>query len=204
MPDLIASLALASLVAALASPTPVAPAAPVAPGTPLVSSPAPAPTVDSLAYDDPGMHFRAPDGWKRIQLVDGSNDPSAKIPAAVFTYHADRNDARTIVISIEPFSGTLEGLAVSKESELRNATDGTFVDRKSKIALDNGMPAYAIKVSQPSGPAGRQLRRFDYVIYDLSRSIDVAYIGRYGDFEDRDVEAALSTLSVVVYPRARR
>lgn len=195
MPDLFASVALASLVAGLASPAPV---------TTAVPTPAPAPTVDPLAYDDPGMHFRAPDGWKRIPLVDASNDPSAKVPAAVFTYHGDRNDARTIVISIEPYSGTLEGLEVSKESELRSTADGTFVDRKTKIVLGNGMPGYAIKVSQPSGPAGHQLRRYDYVIYDLARSIDVAFIGRYGDFEDRDVEAALSTLSVVVYPRVRR
>ena len=186
MHDLLASIALGSLLA-LASPSPV-----------------PAPTVDPLAYDDPGMHFRAPDGWKRIELADAANDPSAKVPAAVFTYHGDRSDARTIVITIEPYSGTLEGLEVSKESELRSASDGTFVDRKTKIVLGNGMPGYAIRVSQPSGPAGHQLRRYDYVISDLSRSIDVAYVGRYGDFEDRDVEAALASLSVVVYPRARR
>ncbi len=195
MPDLFASVVLASLVAALASPAPV---------ETVVPAPAPTPTVDSLAYNDPGMHFRAPDGWKRIQLTDAANDPNAKLPAAVFTYHGDRTDARTIVITIEPYSGTLEGLEVSKESELRSSADGTFVDRKSKIVLGNGMPGYAIKVSQPSGPAGHQLRRYDYVIFDLARSIDVAYIGRYGDFEDRDVEAALASLSVVVYPRPRR
>ncbi len=188
----------AVLAALLASPAPVtAPA--------VNATPQPAPTVDPLTYDDPGMHFRAPDGWKRVDLTGAPNDPSGKAgPAAVFLFAPDRNnDARTILITIEPFAGTLEGLVHSRESVLRSANEGTFVDHETKIALANGMPAYLVQTSQPGGPVGHQLRRYDYIVYDLQRSIDVAYVGRYGDFEEKDVRAALASLSVVVYPRRR-
>lgn len=159
---------------------------------------------DPLAYDDPGMHFRAPDGWTRVDLgalVATQNDKAP--PAAVFVYHRGMNDERSIVIDIQPFVGTLDGLESTKETELRNASEGTFVDRKVKTTLVNGMPAYFFKVSVPGGEVGHQVRRYDYVVYDLTRGIDVAFIGRYGDFDIDDVKRALASLTVVVYPRDR-
>lgn len=191
---------------ATASQAPLALQAPASPQGPAASAtPLPAPTLDPLAYDDPGMHFRAPDGWKRIALAsDGSaaND-GKRPPAAIYVFNAGRSEQRTIVIDIQPFEGTLDGFERARETELHSGTDGTFVDRKTKIALANGMPAYLVQVSQPGGQVGHQLRRYDYLIYDLQRSIDVAYIGRYGDFDERDVAAAFASLSVVVYPRRR-
>jgi len=175
----------------------------LAPATPNVT-PAPKATPDSLAYDDAGMHFRAPVGWTRVDLGALSAAGSKAPPVALFVFNRGKSDERSILIDIQPFEGTLDGLESSKETELRNASEGTFVDRKTKTTLANGMPAYFMKVSQPGGPVGHQLRRYDIVVYDLSRSIDVAYVGRYGDFEETDVRAALASLSVVVYPRNRR
>lgn len=193
---------IAALAAFVASPAPG-----VGPSTvPVVAAPsvAPAPTADPLAYDDPAVHFRAPDGWKRVDLSGAPNDPSGKsVPAAVFYFARDRTDARSIVIQIEPFAGTLDGLVHARESELRSASEGTFVDHETKVTLANGMPAYLVQTSQPGGAVGHQVRRYDYIVYDLQRSIDVAYIGRYGDFDERDVRAAFASLSVVVYPRRR-
>ncbi|GAC1306391.1 MAG: hypothetical protein NVSMB21_09090 [Vulcanimicrobiaceae bacterium] len=162
-------------------------------------------TPDPLAYDDPGMHFRAPDGWTRVVTSDAAPDAGSSNapPAAVFVRDAGRAEQRTIVIDIQPYDGTLDGFERSRETELHSQTDGTFVDRHTKTTLSNGMPAYFLQVSQPSGAAGHQRRRYDYLVYDLARSIDVAYIGRYGDFDEADVKAALASLSVVVYPRRR-
>lgn len=161
-------------------------------------------TPDPLAYDDPGIHFRAPDGWRRIELSEApaSND-GRRPPAAVFVRDAGKTDQRTIVIDIQPYGGTLDGFERSRESELRSQTDGTFVDHQTKLTLANGMPAYLLQVSQPAGTAGHQLRRHDLLVYDLQRSIDVAYIGRFGDFDETEVKAALASLTVVVYPRRR-
>ena len=183
-----------TFLAALASPVPVQ----------MPATPAPARALDSLAYDDPGMHFRAPEGWARIPLAtapDGGNDK--RPPAALFVLHPGKIDQRSIVIDIQPFEGTLDGFESSRESELRSSDSGTFVDHKIKTALGNGMPAFFITVSQPGGDVGHQLKRYDYLVYDLSRSIDVGYIGRYGDFSEADAKAALADLSVVVFPRRR-
>ncbi len=198
-PSLLVAALVALVAAPVAAPTPVAPS---------VGSQAPAPaavaTQDPLAYDDPGMHFRPPDGWRRVPLAaQGANNDGKRPPAAVYVLHPGKAEQRTIVIDIQPFDGTLDGYERSRESELHSEADGTFVDRKSKTTLGNGMPASFLQVSQPGGAAGHQLRRYDYLIYDLQRSIDVAYVGRYGDFDENEVKAALGSLSVVVYPRRR-
>lgn len=203
--SLMYAVALAALTMLLAELAPAAPAAGVATPGPAATVPVPAPTRDPLVYDDPGVHFRAPDGWTRVDLGALASDAGGKAPpAALYVFHRGKSDERSILIDIQPFEGTLDGLESSKETELRNAAEGTFVDRKVRTTLSNGMPAYFIKVSQPGGPVGHQLRRYDYVIYDLTRSIDVAYVGRYGDFDESDVQKALASLSVVVYPRNRR
>ncbi|GAC1492462.1 MAG: hypothetical protein NVS1B2_05530 [Vulcanimicrobiaceae bacterium] len=199
----LATASLAVLVAAtspgVAIPTASAGVAPFAVATS-------APTPDALAYDDPGMHFRAPDGWTRVDLdrTLASSARDTAPPAAVFAYHAGQRDQRTIVIRIEAYAGSLDDLVNSKEIELRSASAGLFVDKKAKTTLSNGMPAYIVKSSQPDARAGEQMRRYDYVVGDLSRGIDVAFVGRYGDFDESDVRAALSSLSVVVYPQGRR
>ncbi len=38
---------------------------------------------------------------------------------------------------------------------------------------------------------------------DTKRGITVAYVGRQGDFDEKDAKAALASLYVVVYPRSR-
>ena len=183
-----ASLALA-LVAAVAAPSPV----------PIV-----VPTSDPLAYDDAGLHFRAPDGWTRVNVPETTEGSGGKTPpAAVFVRDAGKVEQRTIVIDIEPFDGTLDGYERSRETELHSEADGTFVDYHTKTMLANGMPAYFLQVSQPGAAAGHQVRRYDYLVYDLTRSIDIAYIGRYGDFDSSEVKTALASLAVVVYPRRR-
>lgn len=84
---------------------------------------------------------------------------------------------------------------------MKTKSDSTFITSK-KVTLSNGMPAYWLKVSQGSD-VGQYTRRFEYVIIDLKRGITVSYIGRQGDFEEKDAQAALAGLSVVAYPRDR-
>ncbi|MDQ2858826.1 MAG: hypothetical protein M3R53_09290 [Candidatus Eremiobacteraeota bacterium] len=160
---------------------------------------------EPLSYDDPGMHFQAPDGWTRIELrkpegADQGSDDGA--PAAVFGWHAGQTDQRTIVITIKPFSGTLAGFESQHESDLRGGSGGTFVDKRTQTTLPNGMPMYVVRVSQ-GNEIGRFIRRYDYLIFDGERGIDVAFIGRQNDFDEKDVQAALSSLYVVTYPRRR-
>jgi hypothetical protein len=186
---------LAAVVVPWAGPLRIAQAATAA-------APVAALTPDPLSYDDPAMHFRPPDGWTRVPVKppDGGGDEPA--PVAAYAFHAGKSDARAIVITVAPFDGSLEAFKSSHESELRGAGD-TFVDHEDRTTLANGMPAYFLKVTQGVG-AGQQVRRFEYLAIDLTRSIDVAMIGRAGDFDENDAKKALASLYVVVYPRTRR
>ena len=199
---MISALVLATVL--LASPTPAPVHAPAIAAAPSFEIPAATPTPDPLSYDDNSVHFRAPDGWTRVDLAKGNGDAGAPAgPAAVFVYRPGQIDQRTIVLDIQPFDGTLDGFERSKETDLRNGADGTFIDRHTKTELTNGMPAYFLQVSQPNAEVGHQVRRYDYVVYDMQRSIDLAYVGRYGDFTPEDVRKAFASLTVVVYPRGR-
>lgn len=64
------------------------------------------------------------------------------------------------------------------------------------------MPIYVVRASQGS-EVGHFIRRYDYLIFDGERGIDVAFIGRPNDFDEKDVQAALASLYVVAYPRRR-
>ncbi len=193
----VAAGALSPLAAAAATPAPL-------PSPAVVATPAAAPTRDALSYDDAGMHFRAPDGWTRVDLGVPPETSDASRPIALFVFHPGKYDQREIRVTIEPWDGTLEGFETQKESAVRGGSDGTFIDHRDKTALQNGMPAYLLRSSQPGGSAGFQLRRYDMLVYDLTRGIDVAFVGHAGDFDEAEVRHALATLSVVVYPRTRR
>jgi hypothetical protein len=76
------------------------------------------------------------------------------------------------------------------------------VDKREQTKLANGMPAYWLKVSQGS-KAGQFQRRYELVVYDGTRAIIVAFVGRSGDFDEKEARDALASLYVVLYPRSR-
>ena len=156
---------------------------------------------DPLAYNDPGMHFRPPDGWERVPIENP--DHSEKAPLAVFVFKKSKYDQRIITITAESFAGSLDAFEVSHAGDLRKQGDSTFIEKQDKTALANGMPAYWLKVNT-SGTAGQFLRRYEYVVIDLTRGIVVSFFGRAGDFDEKEAKMALSSLYVVVYPRKAR
>ncbi len=158
-------------------------------------------------YNDPAMHFAAPADFARIPIDapaddrSGNSEDAAKVPVALYVYHAGKPDAREIVITIDPgYDGSLDDYERGHESDMRQGSDGTFVTGKTKIALANGMPAWFLRINS-GNQVGHFVRRCEYLLVDGKRSIDVAYVGRQGDFEDKDVVAAFASLSVVLYPR---
>lgn len=162
----------------------------------------------SLSYDDPGMHFKAPNGWERIDVPSGDaagGDAAGagdKSPAAVFMFDRGRLDQRTIIIDVKSGADSLDAFERSHESDLRQqAGDDTHVDKRKAVTLANGMPAYLLQVT--SGDGLQSLRRYEYLVYDGTRNIDVAYFGHQGEFDEKDALAALSSLYVVAYPHDR-
>ncbi len=163
----------------------------------------------SLSYDDPGMHFKAPDGWERIDVPSGDATGGGGAagggdapPAAVFMYDRGRLDQRTIIIDIKSEADSLDAFERGHESDLRQqAGNDTHVDKRTQVTLSNGMPAYLLQVTSGDGLAS--LRRYEYLVYDGTRDIDVAYFGHQGEFDEKDALAALSSLYVVAYPHDR-
>jgi len=158
---------------------------------------------DPLSFDDPGMHFRAPDGWERVDLGDAAGTDNA--PAAVFALRRDRADALAIIIKITDFDGSLEGFVNQRRSELRSGGDNvtTFLLKQTPLTLDNGMPAFLI-TSESNVGTGSQHKTFEYLIIDGKRGIDVRYTGLVGDVDDDVAKRALSSLYVVAYPTRRQ
>ncbi len=155
---------------------------------------------DSLSYDDPGMHFTAPDGWTRLEVPPGDPGGSDKQVVAGFVLHAGHSDQRSIVITVQPFSGSLDEYEKQHESELRQDSDSAFVEDHTKTTLANGMPAYFFKARTGDVASGHDVERNEYLVIDTKRAIDVAFVGGVGQTSDKDVKAALSSLYVVVYP----
>ena len=165
---------------------------------------APALAADPLAYDDPGMHFKAPDGFERIDIgvqPEDSGDPDTPKPAAVFIYHRGRSDQRTIVVELHSVAQPLDSFESNLEQDLRKSGDSARVDKKEKTTLANGMPAYFLRVS--SGDGLQQMWRYDYVVVDGTRGIDVAYTAHQGEVDAQAAKDALASLYVVVYPQSR-
>ena len=142
--------------------------------------------------------FTAPEGWVKIPVAtpDSTTDPTL---VAMFVKNVGKPNQRIIQIVVEDFDLGLTPFETSHESELRQKVDSTFVDKKTKLTLPNGMPAYWIRVSQGK-ELGQFTRRYEYVIVDLKRGITVSYIGRQGDFDEKEAQTALAGLEVVVYP----
>jgi hypothetical protein len=158
---------------------------------------------DPLSYDDPGMHFRPPDGWERLPIAESGPDQGGnRPPVAVYFLKKSKYDQRLITITVQPFTGSLDGFGNSRTGDLRQQSDSTFVEKQEKTKLSNGMPAIWLKVNQGAN-LGQYVRRYEYLVIDLTRGIVVSYAGHAGDFDEKEAKDALASLYVVVYPRNR-
>jgi hypothetical protein len=171
----------------------------------LVGAPSARAASDPLSFDDPGMHFRPPDGWERVPLTkEGATPPpDSDGPVAIWVFDRGKADQRIIQITIKPYDGDLDALEHETEATMRNNTDGLFVDKHELTKLNNGMPAFWLRTSEGSD-IGKYFRRYEYIVFDGQRSIIVAMVGHQGDFEEKDAKAALDSLYVVAYPRGRQ
>ncbi|HMD03016.1 MAG TPA: hypothetical protein VKG44_08660, partial [Candidatus Baltobacteraceae bacterium] len=155
-------------------------------------------------YSDRSINYAAPDGWTKVPLnpsgdQQGGDDP---VPVAVFV-KSNGSQKNVIEILVAPSAGSsLEDFERSYESGLRKNDTSTFVSKKTKVTLANGMPAYWLKVTNGE-EAGKYTLRYEYVISDLKRGIVAAYVGRPGSTDEKEAQAALASLAVVVYPGAR-
>jgi hypothetical protein len=186
-----------ALCAAFVTALPLAAAAADPAAPPAATQPAPPP----LVYDDPAMHFAAPADWEGIRIPPVPDD-EAQHTVAFFVKDRGESTQRTIGIDIGPFSGTLDDLVSVQESELRKQYEGAFIDRKARVLLANGMPAWWLRVSYGTD-LGRMYERYEYIVFDGRRGIVASHTAHRGEAQEKEARAALGTLSVVLYPRGR-
>ena len=163
-------------------------------------SPSPSPLPEAAQYNDPGMHFEVQPEWTRVPF--NGKAPGGFQPLAIFTREAGKAEQKTLIIAAEPYEGTLDGFESSTENELRSGSEGTIVDKKIRLIMPNGMPAYWMKVSRGT-QAGKLYQTFQYAIFDGMRGIIASVSGRLGDIREEQAREWLSGLRVVLYPRNR-
>ena len=159
---------------------------------------------DPLSYNDPGMHYEAPDGWHRVPAPEDSSSPGLddKKVLAIFTLVKSKTDQRVISILADPFDAGLDAAESSHETDMRQESDSTLISKKSRTTLANGMPAWFIAGTQGSDPFTTS-QLYQYVVFDGSRRLVVSYSGHEFGFSEDDAKKALASLYVVVYPKNR-
>jgi hypothetical protein len=158
-------------------------------------------SADDLSYDDPGLHYRAPDGWQRVPIGDAEGNEGA--PVAVFALKANKSQPRTVTITIAQDDESLTDFVNAHKNKLRQGSgDNGFVVflHSENTKLANGMPVVYF-VWTFSSDSAVELKSYEYLFVDGQRSIDVDYTGYASDVGDADAAATLSTLYAVAYPR---
>jgi hypothetical protein len=168
--------------------------------SPTPQPPAVSASPEDLAYDDPAIHFAAPPDFVRLRPAKTTLPVDKKVVIFAQRYQSDAQ--KTIVITIANYNGTLDGLEANVENDLRSNSSDSFIDKKQKLTLANGMPAWWVRTSIGQ-TAGAMYTAYEWIVTDGKRSIIASYTGHVGTFSEADARAALGSLAVVLYPEGR-
>jgi hypothetical protein len=160
----------------------------------------PTPTPDPHSYTDPAMTFTAPPS---AVLVARQEVPLSQLgqdlqPIAEWVLHPGQEDARTITLSMEAFSGPPNQWEGEFESQTHGSQDGTLIRNKTPMTLLNGMPATFVEVASGSGFDAR--KEFAIVWADGQRGIVLAETTRLGDASAEEAKEVLKQVTAVQYP----
>jgi hypothetical protein len=168
------------------------------PGFAQVSEPTPTP--DPHSYSDPGMTFTAPPDAVLInrQAVALNELGEDLQPVAAWVLHPGKEDARTITLSMEAYTGPPDQWEGQFESQTHSGQDGTLIRNKTPMALLNGMPAYFVEVAYGSGFDAR--KEYAIVWADGQRGVVLSETARMGDSGPDEAKAVLKQATAVRYP----
>lgn len=160
----------------------------------------PTPAPDPLVYTDPGMTFTAPAG---AVLLGRQDVPLSALgqdlqTVAVWLLHAGQEDARTIQLQMEAYSGPPDQWEGQFESQTHGSQDGTLIRNKTPMTLLNGMPAYFVEVAYGSGFDAR--KEFAIVWADGERGVVLSETARIGDASADEAREVLKQATAVRYP----
>lgn len=161
----------------------------------------PTPDADPHVYSDPAMTFTAPD---KAVLVNHQYVPVAQLsedlqPVAAWLINPGKEDARTITLSMEAYSGPPDQWEGQFESQTHSSGgNGVLIRNKTPMSLSNGMPAYFVEVAYGEGFDAR--KQYAIVWADGERGIVLSETSRLGDASADEARDLLKQVTAVRYP----
>jgi len=165
--------------------------------------PPPTPTPDPHTYSDAAMDYTAPPEAVLVGRQPTSPDQLSEDlqTVAMWVLRPGQEDARTIQLSMESYSGAPDQWEGQFESQTHGAQDGTLIRNKTRITLLNGMPAYFVEVAYGSGFEAR--KEYAIVWADGQRGIVLSETTRIGDASALEAMRVLKQVTAVRYPASQ-
>lgn len=162
------------------------------------ATPMPTPA-DWQVYDDPAMHFHAPDGFRPIGQRQISVEKLGDDPVIVAAWiYPDKDHPRRLIIQQEYFEGDYKAFDSQLESQLRDQYDNPFFKNKQDTKLRNGMPAEFMEMSAGSG---FNVQKFYILLWsDGQRGVAVLLQSQLNDLDGDSARRLMSDASAVRYP----
>jgi hypothetical protein len=161
----------------------------------------PTPVPDPLTYTDPAMSYTAPSDAILVGRVSQfalealSQDLQVM---ATWIIRPGKEDARTVQISMESYTGPPEQWEGQFESQTHGAQEGTLIRNKTPMTLLNGMPATFVEVAYGGGFDAR--KEYAIVWADGQRGVVLSETTRMGDTTPEDARNVLKQATAVRYP----
>lgn len=162
--------------------------------------PPPTPAPDPHTYTDPAMTFTAPpDAYlvarREVSLSDLGDDLEV---VAIWVLRPGKEDARTIQLSMEAYSGPPDQWEAQFESQTHSSQEGTLIRNQTPMTLLNGMPATFVEIAYGSGFDAR--KEYAIVWADGVRGVVLAETSRIGDVTAQEAREVLKQVTAVRYP----
>ncbi|HUN29823.1 MAG TPA: hypothetical protein VMV65_08435 [Alphaproteobacteria bacterium] len=167
-----------------------------------VPAPGATPTPDPQVYNDPAMHFRAPNGFYALGQHPVSLENLGDDPQVVAGWvYPDRDHPRKLAIQIEYYVGDVGGFDGVLEQQMRDQFETAIFKNKQNTTLKNGMPAMFMEMT--SGEGFNVQKGYFLIWTDGQRGVALILITQLNDVSTETARAILSDATAVRYPTGR-
>ncbi|HEY2474410.1 MAG TPA: hypothetical protein VGI19_06355 [Candidatus Cybelea sp.] len=163
--------------------------------------PEPAPSTDPHTYTDPAMTYTAPANAILLGRVGtfALNSLSEDLQTmASWAIRPGEEDARTINLQMEEYSGPPNQWEGQFESQTHGGDSSSLVRNKTPMTLLNGMPATFVEIAYGSGFDAR--KEYAVVWADGQRGVVLSETTRMGDTTSDQAKEVLKQVTAVAYP----
>ncbi|HET9029001.1 MAG TPA: hypothetical protein VFN49_02405 [Candidatus Aquilonibacter sp.] len=161
----------------------------------------PTPPANPMVFDDPAMHFVAPDGYKPLGQRQIDVDHLSDDPQVVAAWVEPGGRPKELLIQQQAFDGTLDGFVSNYTQFIRNTFSDAQVRDNRPVSLKNGMPAMYLDATMGSGFGTTKLYAVAWI--DGQRGVVISVKALIGELDEKAALKLLSNASAVRYPPNR-